>query len=156
MRSSMRGQAGLWLGLIALAAAPPVQAQAPLPAEAADLASCLCLPRAVNALGADMSGQQGAYQAAQDELARIDAQLQSARAGIDVNNPASVAQFRQLLERRDAAFKRSTSLATGDLQAVTERYNARANEYNARCANRPRDPRLLESVQATLACPPVY
>jgi hypothetical protein len=156
MRLSMRVQAALWLGLIVLAAAPPVQAQAPLPAEAADLASCLCLQRAVNALGADMSGRQGAYQAAQDELARIDAQLQSARAGVEVNNPASVAQFRQLLERRDAAFRRSTSLATGDLHDITERYNARVNEYNARCANRPRDPRLLEGVQATLSCPPPY
>jgi len=156
MRSPMRVQAALWLGLIVLMAALPVQAQAPLPPEAADIASCLCLQRAVNALGADMSGQQGAYQAAQDELARIDAQLQSARAGIDVNNPAAVAQFRQLLERREAAFKRSTGLATGDLLAVTERYNTSANQYHARCTNLPRDPRLLESVQATLACPPVY
>jgi hypothetical protein len=154
MRSSMRVQAALWLGLIVLAAAPPVRAQ--VPPEAADIASCLCLQQAVNALGGDLSGRQGAYQAAQDELARIDAQLQSARAGVDVNNPTAVAQFRQLLERRDAAFRRSTSLATGDLHGITERYNARAGEYNARCANRPRDPRLLESVRATLSCPPAY
>jgi len=68
----------------------------------------------------------------------------------------SVARFRQVLEQRDAAFQRSTSLATGELNGVIERYNARVSEYNARCANRPRDPVLIERAQATLSCPPPY
>jgi hypothetical protein len=55
-----------------------------------------------------------------------------------------------------AAFQRSTSLASGDLAGAVERYNARVNEYNARCADRPRDPVLLGRVQATLSCPPSY
>jgi hypothetical protein len=75
---------------------------------------------------------------------------------MDVDNPQSVARFRQLLGQRDAVFQRSTSLAAGDLAGATERYNARVNEYNARCANRPRDPVLLDRVQATLSCPPPY
>jgi hypothetical protein len=164
MRWSMLGRAVavLWVGLTAVAAMP-AWAQVPYPApagmpvpEASDIAHCLCLQQAVDALDADMNARQQAYQAARDDLARIDAQLQSARAGVDVNNPQSVAQFRQLLERRDAAFHRSTSMATGDLSSITERYNARVNEHNARCANRPRDPVLLQNVQATLSCPPVY
>ncbi len=159
----------LWAGVAAVAAASPAVAQAPpyppplsgapaLPPspEAAEIAACLCLGQAVNALSADMTAQQRSYEAVQDELARLDAQLQSARAAIDVNNPQSVAQFRQLVEQRDAAFQRSTSLATGDVSSAIERYNSRVNEYNARCANRPRDPALLGSVQATLSCPPLY
>ncbi|MGE5270617.1 MAG: hypothetical protein ACM3JG_13200 [Thiohalocapsa sp.] len=161
-------QTGLWAAAVALAAMaqahaqvpPPVVPVAPLPpgpaGEAADIASCLCLGQTVNTLNAEMASQQGAYHASQDELARLDAQLATARASLDVNNPAAVAQFRELLGRRDAAFRRSTSLATGTLNSVVGRYNARVNEYNARCANHPRDPVLLRSVQATLVCPPAY
>ena len=32
-------------------------------------------------------------------------------------------------------------------------YNQRTSEYNARCADRPRNPLLLNQVQATLVCP---
>jgi hypothetical protein len=103
-----------------------------------------------------MTAQQSSYAAARDELTRLDAQLQSARAGMNVNDPAAVAQFRQLLEQRDAAFRRSSGLATGDLTSAITRYNARINEYNARCANRPRNPELLAQVQAGLSCPPPY
>jgi hypothetical protein len=138
-------------------APPPMVAPAPaLSGEPAEIAHCLCLGQAVNMLHADMDAKQRAYDAVRDELARLDAQLQSARARMDVNNPQSVAQFRQLLEQRDAVYKRSTGLVTGDLSSATTRYNARVSEYDARCANRPRDPVLVSQVQATLACPPIY
>ena len=158
MRSSMiRRTVVLGAALAALAAASVAEAQAPPPSpEATEIAACLCLRQAVDALSADMTAKQRSSDAMREELARLDAQLQSARAGIDVNNPQSVAQFRQLLERRDAIFRRSTSLATGDLGGAVGHYNARTNEYNARCANRPRDPVLLGRVQATLSCPPPY
>ncbi len=169
MRSSMlcRG-AVLWAGLAAFAAASPAMAQAPPPPppyggpappaspEAAEIAACLCLGQAVDALSADMTAKQRSSDAVRDELARLDSELQRARAAIDVNDPQSVARFRQLLERRDAAFRRSNGLVTGDLSSAIARYNARTNEFNARCANRPRDPVLLGQVQATLSCPPGY
>jgi hypothetical protein len=129
---------------------------APLSGEAADIAACLCLRQAIDRLGADMAATQRSREAANDELSRLDAEMQSLRARMDVNDPAAVARFRQLLEQRDAAFRRSTGLVTGDLTSATSRYNARVNDYNARCANRPRDPGLLASVQATLSCPPAY
>ena len=155
-RAAILCGAMLWAGVAAVAASSPAAAQAP-PAspEAAEIAACLCLGQAVSALGANMAGQQNEYAAARDELARLDARLESERAGMDVNNPESVARFRQVLAQRDAAFQRSTNLATGELAGATERYNARVNEFNARCANRPRDPRLLEQVQSTLSCPPL-
>ena len=163
----------LWAGVAAFAAVSPAVAQAPpyppppplpyqavpapgLSGEAADIAACLCLRQAVDTLGADMAGQQRSRDAVNDELSRLDAELQGARAGMDVNDPAAVARFRQLLAQRDAAFRRSTGLVTGDLSSVTARYNTRVIEYNARCASRPRDPGLLASVQATLSCPPPY
>ena len=158
MRWSVRCRAAvLWAGVAAVAAAAPAAAQMPPPSpEAAEIAACLCLDQVVAALNAEMSAQQRAYAAIQDELTRLDAQLQGERAGMDVNNPQSGARFRQLLEQRDSAFQRSTSLATGDLNSAIARYGARVNEYNVRCANRPRDAILLGRVQATLSCPPPY
>ena len=136
--------------------APPIAVAPAAPAspEAAEVAACLCLRQAVDALGADMSARQHAYDDVRGELARLDSQLEQQRARIDVNNPEAVGRFRQLLQQRDAVFRRSTGPVAGDLSAVVERYNSRVNEFNARCANRPRDPRLIESVQATLSCPP--
>jgi hypothetical protein len=157
MRAAMLCRAALWGGVAAVAAATSAAAQAPpgIP-EGAEIAACLCLGQAVGALGADLAAQQGSYAAVQDELARLDAELARERAGMDVINPQSVARFRELLEQRDGAFRRSRSLATGELNRATERYNYRVNEYNARCAGRPRDPALLAHVQATLSCPPPY
>ena len=154
-------QTTLWASLLATALAVPASTQAsaqvpPPPGavpEASDIASCLCLGRTVNALNAEMGQQQAAYHASQEELGRLDAQLQSSRASLDVNNPEAVAQFRALLARRDAAFRRGNSLAAGDLSSLVQRYNASVGEYNARCANHPRDPVLLRNVEATLVCP---
>ena len=74
---------------------------------------------------------------------------------MDINNPQSVAHFRQVLEQRDAAFRRSSGPLAADLSAAVSHYNSAVNDYNARCASRPRDPVLLGRVEATLACPPV-
>jgi hypothetical protein len=172
MRSVRRYRtAVVWAGVAVFAAMSPAAAQAPYPpppppygavpaprlsGEAGEIAACLCLGQAVGVLGADMAAKQRARDEINADLSRLDAELQRARAGMDVNDPAAVARFRELLERRDAAFRRSTGLITGDLSSATAHYNARVNEYNSRCANRPRDPGLLASVQATLSCPPPY
>ncbi len=154
MRSTMLRWAPALSAVVGAALmSPPAWAQMPPSPEAGDIAACLCLQQSMDALGAEMGGRQQAYAASQSELAQLDAQMQSERGRMDVNNPQSVAQFRQLLERRDGIARRSSGIATGELHALTTRYNASVNEYNARCANRPRNPDLLRAVQATLACP---
>jgi hypothetical protein len=148
---------GCAAALLLWAAAAPAMAQVPLPPspEAAEIASCLCLQRAMDATGAAMTSQQGAYEASRREVADLDAQLQSARTTLAVDNPEAVAQFRQLLERRDAAYRRSSGTLFTQYQSTVAAYNNRISEYNARCADRPRNPVLLNQVQATLVCPPV-
>lgn len=139
------------------AAVAPATAQVPMPQspEAADIASCLCLQRAVDALGAAMTDRQRAYEASRQEVASLDAQLRNARMSLNVDNPGAVAQFRQLLDQRDAAYRRSSGTDFTQYQNAVARYNERVNEYNARCADRPRNPVLLNQVQAGLICPPV-
>ena len=154
-----RGRAAVALSGIMLAGvvAAPAMAQVPLPQspEAADIAFCLCLQRAVDGTGAMMTERQGAYEASRREVADLDAQLQSARMSLNVDNPEAIAQFRQLLDRRDAAFRRSSGALFTQYQNTVALHNNRVNEYNARCANRPRNAVLVSQVQASLVCPPV-
>ena len=77
------------------------------------------------------------------------------RSTIDVNNPDAVARFKALLERRDAAYRQSVGPVHADATQSTARYNARVNEYNARCANRPFNSVLVAQIQPTLSCPPL-
>jgi hypothetical protein len=157
MRASVVPWAGmLGAGLLAAITSSAAMAQLPPPPgspEAADIAACLCLKQEVDALSGEASTKRGDYEAIHAELGRIDAQLEAERSRMDVNNPESVARFRQLLARRDELFHRSTTDVAPSAAGMVERYNARVSEYNARCANRPRDPRLLAEVQATLVCP---
>ena len=142
--------AGLAAG--AIASSTPAQAQVPV----APMLDCACLSLAVEALGADLAAKRQAYDGLQGEIGQLDNQLQGERSRIDVNNPADTARFRQLLERRDALFQRSTGPAFSDLSQATDRYGARVQEYNGRCAGRPLDPGLVAQARATRACPPPY
>lgn len=135
---------------------PPAEAAVAAPPaspEAAEIASCLCLRRQLDALGAAMTTRRQAYDASKQRVGRLDAQMQSERATMDVNNPAAVAQFRQLLMQRDAEFRRSSGPLVTELTRAVQRYNGVTNNYNARCANRPWSPIVLSQVQATLSCP---
>ena len=132
--------------------ASPAMAQVPVPVGP----DCVCLRVAVDALGADLAVKRQAYDGMQGEIGQIDNQLQSERSGMDVNNPEAIARFRQLLERRDALFRQSSGPVFGELSAATDRYGARVQEYNARCAGRPMDPALLAQARARGACPPPY
>ncbi len=135
---------------------PPPLAVAPPPPspESAEIAACLCLKQSVDELGASTAASRRSDDEMRGELGRLDAQLARERASMDVNNPQSVARFRQMLDQRDAVFRRSSGPVAADLGGSVERYNAASNEYNARCANRPRNPVLLGQVQASLTCPP--
>ena len=153
LHSMMRCVAVLAAGLAgAIASAMPVQAQVPVPG----MLDCACLSLAVEALGADLTAKRQTYDGLQNEIGQLDTQLQSERSTMDVNNPAAIARFRQLLDRRDALFRQSTGPAFSELSQATDRYGARVQEYNGRCAGRPLDPALVAQARATRACPPPY
>jgi hypothetical protein len=149
-RSAICHAAILLAGLIAGAMVSPAMAQVPVAPD------CICLRIAVDALGADLAAKRQAYDGMQGEIGQMDNQLQAERSRMDVNSPEAIARFRQLLERRDALFRQSSGPVFGELSAATDRYGARVQDYNARCAGRPLDPGLVAQAQATRACPPLY
>jgi hypothetical protein len=152
-RSKTRLAAVLAAGLLTAMASGAVAQVPPPGSEAANVAACLCLKHEVDALSAETAAKQHELADLRAELGRIDSQLEAERTRMDVNNPESVARFRQLLQRRDELFQRSTNDVAPSAASTVERYNARIGEYNSGCANRPRDPRMLAEVQATLVCP---
>jgi Holliday junction resolvasome RuvABC endonuclease subunit len=101
-----------------------------------------------------MNAKSQAYQAANQQLADLNAQLAQERASVNVNNPDAVAREKALLERRDAATKSLQPAYTAAAEAVS-RYNASVNDYNARCANRPGIPILPPQAPLAFTCPPV-
>jgi len=130
----------------------PAMGQVPVPVGP----DCVCLRIAVDALGADLAVKRQNYDGMQAEIGQIDNQLAAERTSMDVNNPAAVARFRELLERRDTLFQQSKGAGFSELSAATDHYGARVQDYNARCAGRPMEPGLLAQAQATHACPPPY
>ena len=101
---------------------------------------CLCLKQTVDDTQTDMATKRGELNAAQAQLGQIDTQLAAARAQEDVNDPQSVAQFRQLLSQRDTAFRQANGELIGASQAATARYNQAVADYNGQCAGRPLPP----------------
>ena len=125
-----------------------------LPPEPAAIAACLCLQQSVAALGAEMNAKNQALETVKQQLANLDSQLARDRSVINVNDADSVARYKALLERRDAAYRQSIGPVHADATQATARYNQRVSEYNARCANQPFNSAIVAQVQATLACPP--
>ena len=139
-------------GILAFCAVGAARAQVPY--EPAEINACVCLQLASAALAADKDAKSQRLAAANQQLADLDAQLASARSRIDVNNAESVARYKALLERRDAAFGQ-ISPAQSAAAAAVARYNASVGEYNQRCAGRPFNSELVAQIQAHPNCPPL-
>jgi hypothetical protein len=148
-----RSAASFGVALLALLA--PLGARAQVPPEAAEINACLCLQQAVAAFSADMNAKNQAFDGVRRQLADLDAELARERPAVNVNNPDSVARYKALLERRDAAYRQSVGPVHADADQAVARYNARVNEYNARCSNRPFNSAVVAEMQSHLMCPPL-
>jgi hypothetical protein len=135
-----RTMAGFRPGMIVLAGAVLAVLTLPAAAQVSEAIACACLRQSIDLANADMNRQAQALAAAQAELSRLDAELNAARANVDVNNPQAVAQFKQVLAQRDAAFQQSTGGLVAAAQDATARHNAVVGDYNNRCAGRPIPP----------------
>ena len=149
-----RGMALGW-GLVAVLAPGAARAQVPLPPEAAEISACLCLQRAVSALAAEMNAKKQALDTVTGQLAGLDAQLARDRSTLNVNDSDAVARYKTLLERRDGAYRQSIGPIHAEAEQATARYNARVNEYDAHCANRPFNSAVVAQMQVNLVCPPL-
>jgi len=147
-----RRAAVLAMSLFGAAASGTATAQ--VPNEAAEINACVCLQQDVAALSAENAAKAQALADVERQLADLDAQLAAGRSRVDVNSPESVARYKALLERHDALQRQSIGPVHDAAAQATARYNARADEYNRRCAGRPFSSTLTAQVQAHPSCPP--
>jgi hypothetical protein len=115
--------------------------------------TCLCLEQAVNALAREVTDRKNAYDRQRDELNRLDAELASRRQTMNVNDPAEVAAYAQLYDRRNAAYDATNREAAGAYGSAVDRYNRRVADYNTTCANHAYDTTIVAQVRPTLSCP---
>src|SRR6516165_3071404 len=152
--ADFRNAAILEFGIFAFCAAGVAEAQVLIPNEPAEINACVCMQLASGALAADKDAKSQTLVASNQQLTDLDAQLASARARMDVNNPDSVASYKVLLQRRDAAFGQINPAQSAAAAAVA-RYNASVSEYNQRCAGRPFNSDLVAQIQAHPNCQPL-
>lgn len=149
----VRGTALLAVSLLALVGAAAAQAQ--VSSDPAQITNCLCEQQGLATLSADMSAKTQALAAVRQHLAGLDARLEQERSTINVNNPEQEAQYKALLDQRDAAYRQSIGPVVTAADQSTARYNSLAGQYNAQCANRQFDSVLMAQIQTHLVCPPL-
>lgn len=137
-------------GILGLVLAGAAYAQTP--PEAAEIGRCVCMDREVQRLSADMAAKTAALHRLDQRVAALTARLQRERRTIDVNDPAAVERFKELLEERDAVRKRSVGDVWKAADDAVRRYDAVVQEYNGSCAHRLFDSVLLHQIQATATC----
>lgn len=144
----------LGAGIVGLAMAGAAHAQQPY--EAAAIRSYLCFRQEVSRLSATMSARMARLHAIDRRVAALTARLRRDRSRVNVNNPAQVEEYKELLHRRDAAYRASIGPTWKAANAAVRRYDAAVHQYNARYAHRLWDPVLLRRAEATLSCPGGY
>jgi hypothetical protein len=122
----------------------PAAGQVPVIRDRDGVAVCVCLGRSVDEKLREMNARRALYDQARANVARLEADLESARKNVDVNDPAAVTAFRENVLAFDAARQRTQDNALPDY--------ARAGEYARRCAGKALDPAMKADIERNLVC----
>ena len=131
----------------------PAAAQPAVLTSPGEVAACLCHDQQVNALKADVTRQQAAYDSAQKEFQQLNAQVESQYSQVNVNDSASINAYRDLLKRRDAAGARLTNEASPAYTTAVDRYNQAVQSYMSQCGGKSYAAAALAQAQQNLSCP---
>lgn len=133
-------------------AVPPAAAQA-LINDPTAIAQCLCESQRLDTLQQTTDQRRQSYQTGQQSLASLDRELDSRRSSMNVEDPAQVDAYKQLLQQHDSAAAALPDHLIPDYNAAVARFNAARSDYDARCAGKSFDQTAYDRVQATLSCP---
>ncbi|MGH7032483.1 MAG: hypothetical protein ACREFL_01980 [Stellaceae bacterium] len=133
-------------------AAPPAAAQA-LINDPTAIAQCLCERQRLDALQQTIDQRRQSYQTGQQSLASLDHELEARRSSMNVEDPAQVDAYKQLLQQHDSAAAALPDHLIPDYNSAVARYNAARSDYDSRCAGKSFDQAAYDRVQASLSCP---
>ena len=118
-----------------------------------EIRACVCKEQSVSALNGDVQTQSRAYESQRQAFDALDKAVETGRPKVNVNNPADVEAFKELLEKRDAAGDTLAGSATHSYADAVQRYNQAVADYNASCAGKAFDPDQIAAVKQNLSCP---
>jgi hypothetical protein len=116
--------------------------------------ACLCTQQSLAHQASQLAVQRQDYEDQRRQVEKLDADVASQRPQVQVNDASSVAAFRQLLERRDAAQQNFANTVEPQYAALVAAYDQRVAAFNRSCSGNAYDPNVLAQVQQSLACPP--
>jgi len=152
MAGARRRLAAISIGVFAAAVGEGASAQEVLHSPR-DIAACLCQDQNIIQMRGEVDRQKQAYDEAKANYDGLSAQAEAQRGQVNVNDSNSIAAYRELLERRDAAEYHFKVEMAPPYAAVVTRYNQAVQAYNASCASKMYDSVVLAEVQKTLYCP---
>ncbi len=140
------------LAFIGAAWGGPVAAQAVID-DRETIRACLCAQQRVTELYGALQERQRDYQNSQQTVARLNNELATSRAHINVNNEAEIDNYKQLLAQSDHAAISLADEATPSYNDAVTRYNEALADYTTRCGGKSYNQVVYSDVQATLVCP---
>jgi hypothetical protein len=145
-----------WCLLAAAAVASfavPVAAQQSIVSSPDAIRACLCQQQSVNRLASELATRRQTYEERRRAADALVAEAASRKSQVDVNDPAAIAAYSELLGRRDAALRALADDVTPRYAAFVASYNQRVAQYNQQCPGQSFDATVLSQVQQNLTCP---
>jgi hypothetical protein len=118
-----------------------------------EIRRCLCLEQSIGKLQDALRAQSMAYGQQRQAFDALDEVVQTSRPQVNAKNPADVAAFKRLLEKRDDAAANLAGPASKSYTEAVQRYNQALSDYiNSACAGKVFDPDQLTAAKQTLSC----
>ena len=127
-------------------------AQQPALTDPGAITACLCLERTMADRQREMTLRQSIYDRVKANADRLAQEIEARRPKVNVDLPADVTAFRELLDEQDAAQDSLMRSALPDFQGAVAAYNETVATFNRDCVS-GYHPAVLESVRRTLTCP---
>jgi hypothetical protein len=145
-----------WWTFAAIAAASfalPADAQQSIVSSPDSIRACLCQQQSVNRQTNELAARRQTYDERRRQADALVAEAAARKPQVDINDPAAIAAYSDLLGRRDAAVRNLADDVTPRYAAFVAAYNQRVAQYNQQCAGQSFDAAVSSQVQQNLVCP---
>jgi hypothetical protein len=147
------GRWSMFAVLVAAGFALPADAQQPIVSSPDTIRACLCQQQSVNRQVSELAARRQTYDERRRQADALVAEAAARKSQVDINDPAAIAAYSELLGRRDAAVRTLADDLTPRYSAFVGSYNQRVAQYNQQCSGQSFDAAVLSRVQQSLVCP---
>ncbi|MDB5405639.1 MAG: hypothetical protein JWL84_551 [Rhodospirillales bacterium] len=131
----------------------PAEAQQSLVSSPDVIRACLCQQQSVSRMASELAARRQTYEERKRQADALAAEAASRKSQVDINDPAAIAAYSDLLGRRDAALHALADELTPQYSAFVASYNQRVAQYNQQCVGQSFDAAVMNQVKQNLVCP---